>query len=89
MPAKRGVELSLNLIILIVIGLIVAALVIYLVVRTTSSGGNDLSSCSSKGGHCAQSGGCNPGETESSLFNGGCTNGNICCISQQGFTGGK
>jgi ABC-type cobalt transport system substrate-binding protein len=90
---RRGVELSLNLIILIVIGLIVAALIIYLVVRTTGSGGKDLTSCTSKGGQCRpqNSGGqsCDVGESESSLFSGGCNEGEVCCISQQGFTDGK
>jgi hypothetical protein len=84
---RRGVELSLNLIILIVIGLIVAALVIYLVVKNIGGADKDTTGCTTKGGHCASPGSCNAGESESSLFAGGCPSGEVCCISQQGLLG--
>lgn len=75
---RRGVELSLNLIILVVIGLIVMVIVIYLVASTTGDARGDISGCVQKGGQCGLT--CNSGETASSAFAGGCSPGEYCCI---------
>jgi hypothetical protein len=77
MPRNKGVEMSLNLIILIVIALIVAAIIIYIVAKNTRSADNDISSCKSKGGECKET--CDAGESGSSFFTGGCDDGTLCC----------
>ena len=74
---KRGVELSLNLIILLVLGLIVLGIVIYIVVDNMNKGNDDISACEAKGGQCKSQ--CDAGETGSAFFTGGCHEGEICC----------
>jgi hypothetical protein len=76
---RRGVEMSLNLVIMIVLGLIILSLLIFLGTRYITGGDQDLSNCVSKGGRCDTS--CNPGESTSSLFTGGCPNeDDVCCM---------
>ena len=75
--ARKGVEMSLNLIILIVIGLIVAAIVIYLVASNTGRFNSGTSSCAGNGGQCKSQ--CDTGETGSAFFTGGCAEGQLCC----------
>lgn len=82
--SKKGVEMSLNLIILIVIGLIILSLLIYIAVKYARSGDADLSSCQAKHGRCDDS--CDTGESSSTLFSGGCGDNEVCCI-KSGFGG--
>ncbi len=80
MKMKRGVELSLNTVILIVIGLIVAAIIIYMVATSAGGADDDLRSCRAKGGVCKDQ--CDPGETGSRAFIKDCDNpDDICCRS--------
>lgn len=74
---QHGVELSLNLVILVVIGLIVLSVLIWFAVKA-AGGGNEARSCSGIGGHCEQS--CQQGETSSSFLTGDCQKGQVCCI---------
>ncbi len=80
---RRGVELSLNLVILIVIGLIAAALIIFFVTKSVTRGDADIGGCAVKGGHCEASAQyCGPDESASAFFTGGCNKGEICCVPQ-------
>ncbi len=86
-PARKGVEMSLNMIVLIVIVLIVAAVIIYLVVKNSNNANSDLSNCAAKGGRCDTQ--CQSGETGSTFFSGGCQEGEICCIKPLASTSGN
>lgn len=81
---RRGVEMSLNLIIYVVIGLVVLALILYLLVKYNRGGDRDFSDCDNKGGRCDSE--CREGETSVGLFGGGCPDGQKCCM-QAGFSG--
>jgi|GEM_PF-2085372 len=79
---RKGVEMSLNLVILIVIALVVAAILLYIVVKNTRGADKDLSSCEAKGGHCeASASDCRSGETASGFFGASCDSaGDVCCL---------
>lgn len=83
--SRRGVELSMNAIIIIALGLIVLVIITWLVFKSTSNAGKDINGCESKGTeyHCyngGTSGRCPEGEMGSAFFGGGCPNkGDICC----------
>lgn len=76
---RRGVELSLNLVVLVVLALIVVSVVIYLVVKNTRDADNSLNSCTGYGGHC-QRAPCPAGETGSAFFTKECAEEEICCV---------
>lgn len=77
---KRGVELSLNTVLLVALGLIVLTILVYLVMRGTSGTTKDIQSCLAKGGHCISSPPCPEGEVGSKFFTDDCPNENdICC----------
>ena len=80
--SRRGVELSMNLIIIIVIGLIVAALIIYIVAKNVGDADKDISGCAAKNGQCKSE--CDAGESGSAFFTGGCNSGEICCTKPLG-----
>lgn len=84
---KRGVELSLNTIILIVLGLIAAGILIYLLSSTAGKAKKDMNACEAKGGHCAASASeCTKDEQASTFFTGGCEkqygDDAVCCIKR-------
>lgn len=76
---KRGVEMSLQVIVVAVIVLLIAAVLIYMVLNTARGTNKTLGDCKSKGGLCAYSGDCNPGEQPYYLAD--CGEGGVCCIS--------
>lgn len=88
--SRRGVELSLNTILLIALGLIVVAIIIYLVAKNTGGVSESLRSCAAKGGRCVavQQGTppCGPGERGSAFMTEDCKSGPsdtrqyVCCI---------
>lgn len=75
--SRRGVELSMNMIIIIVLVLIIAAIIIYLVAKNSALFSTETNSCASKGGQCKTE--CDPGESGSAFFTGGCGEGELCC----------
>ena len=74
---NKGVELTLNVVILIVIGLIVAAILIYLISSSVRNANRSVTACEDKGNRCDTS--CADDEVASSFFAGGCDEGYICC----------
>jgi hypothetical protein len=89
MSNRRGVEMSLNLVIMIVLGLIVLIVLIYIVTRNTSNANRSITGCAEKGGEC-RSERCLEGETGSSFFSSGagCPESNaICCFSDKNLAG--
>ena len=83
---RRGLELSLNLLIIIVLGLIVLAIVAYLVINYSRGFHASTTSCRDRGGECSSSP-CPPGYEGSSFFTGGCEEGMICCIPENSLLG--
>ena len=83
--SRRGVEMSMNLIIIIVIGLIILAIIIYLLVKNTGNAQNSLSDCREKGGTCKDA--CDASESGSSFFTRGCGEGELCCIPENRLLG--
>ncbi len=84
---RRGVEMSLNLIILIVIGLVVLAIVIYLLTSNSGKWNRDVGACQAKGGTCKSQ--CDPGESGSTFFTQGCPNqDDICCMPESALLKG-
>lgn len=84
---RKGVEMSLNLIIMVVIGLIVLLLVIFLVTDFLGEGRDSLQSCREKGGQC-YSDECPLGWQGSGLFGGDCDGEEmICCFREEDLLG--
>jgi len=75
---KKGVELSMNLIIIAAIGLLVLVILAVLVINSVNSTNNGMKSCNVMGGIC-ESTGCAAGAT---ITNGACatTKPNCCKI---------
>ncbi len=78
---KRGVELSVSAIVLIVLGLLVLAIVLYLVASNANRANKDLGSCTAKGGQCYDAGEpCPPGtQSIGTFFTKECDEGQRCC----------
>lgn len=80
---KRGVEMSLQTIVVAVVLLLIAAILIILVGTNLGVFNNAVSDCTSKGGECADS--CRPG-----TFPGGvCPDDEVCCVTRDGMFGGS
>lgn len=75
---KKGVEMSMQVVVVAVIVLLIAALLIYMVTKTMKGGSETLSDCTSKGGQCK--GSCDPGEQHFVIADSGC-DGSQCCIN--------
>ncbi len=77
-------EMSLNLIILIVLGLIVLAIIIYIVSTNAGRANNDIGACQAKGGSCVGvNDACPLGTSGSTFFTKGCNDGEKCCLSTE------
>jgi hypothetical protein len=72
---KKGVELSMNLIIIAAIGLLILVILAVLVINSVSKTNNSMQSCNVVGGIC-QTGSCTSGDT---ISNGACASGKTCC----------
>ena len=84
--ARAGVEMSMNMIIVIVVGLIILAIIIYLLVKNTGGWQGSITSCREKGGTCKST--CDSGESGSSFFKNGCDGDTLCCIPEKSLVGG-
>lgn len=76
---KRGVEMSLQMIVIAVILLLMAAIIIILVGGKLGVFKKSLEDCRSKGGECMSE--CNPG----SFPSGACEDNTLCCVSSSGL----
>lgn len=80
---KRGVEMSLQTVVIAVILLLIAALLIYMVSSKLGAFNNAIQDCTSKGGSCMES--CQPGTFPTGV----CSDGEICCASGEGLFGDR
>jgi hypothetical protein len=71
---KKGVELSMNVIIIAAIGLLVLVILAVLVINSGNKAQTGLQSCTAKGGVCKAS--CDNGVIDGVTP---CTDGNQCC----------
>ncbi len=84
---RHGVELSLNTVIIMVIGLLVAAIIIYLVATNVGRANDDLGECIKKGGTCVDADqDCPAGYQKiGSFFSKDCVDANqVCCAKPLG-----
>jgi hypothetical protein len=74
---KKGIELSMNIIIIAVLGLIILAVLLFFVYQTMT-GTKEGTECAQKRGICMNASACTG--IGSSAGDSGCTNNNICCV---------
>jgi hypothetical protein len=78
---RKGVELTLNFVIIATISLILLVLVTMLLTGTFGPWKQDVQSCDRAGGTCAAS--CSAGMTSSTFYTSNCEKGEVCCIPQE------
>lgn len=72
---KRGLELSITTILLMILIVVTVSIIVYLMARNTEP--EAFNDCPSHGGYCARS--CPEGTSPSRLLTGGCGEGEVCC----------
>lgn len=82
---RRGVEMSMSLLVIIVICLVVLALMIYIVTTNVRKGNSQLNGCRENGGQCGYD--CGSGESTNVFFTGGCQDDEFCCIPESRMLG--
>ena len=75
---KKGVEMSMQVIVVAVVVLLIAAILIYLASSKLGLFGKSVGDCTSKGGVCKRA--CDPGEQWYGV--GTCQNDERCCIGE-------
>lgn len=78
---KRGVEMSMQLVVIAVIVLLVAALLIYFVAKTLKKTDEGVSSCTTRGAAYSCKTQCGPDEQVYMLGSCGKNNQQVCCVA--------
>jgi predicted permease len=71
---KKGMEMSMNVIIIAAIGLLILIILAFLVVKKVGQTNTATESCIAKGGTCQNSGSCT-----TTIPTTDCTSGKVCC----------
>ena len=83
---KRGVEMSLQTVVIAVILILIAAILIYMVGNGLKNANNTLGACEARSGQCLSD--CRSGMQPYYLGNSECGEGAVCCIDGDDVLGG-
>ncbi len=80
---KKGVDLTINTLIIIALALIVLVVVVFMFVQGARQGGTAFFDCRSRGGECVPEGTCGDNGGRVDITSTSCPEGQECCMFKE------